>query len=65
MPLQDNAGRRFAAGRANEKGTTLIEYAFVIGLVSLGIGFLLPEILDSVSRVFSSVTNSVQSAATK
>lgn len=63
MSLQDKAVQRSVRDRANEKGTTLIEYAFMIGLVSLAAGFLLPEILEGMSNIFSKLTNTVQSAA--
>ena len=61
------ASRRvpIAQRRASEKGATLIEYAFVIGFVSLGVGFVLPELLDATATVFDRLSRTVSSAATE
>lgn len=71
-PEAETAARRQASRRVpvaqrrpNEKGTTLIEYAFVIGFVSLGVGFVLPELLDATSAVIDRLTLTVNAAGTE
>jgi Flp pilus assembly pilin Flp len=71
-PEMEAAARRQASRRVpvaerriSEKGATLIEYAFVIGFVSLGVGFVLPELLDATATVFDRLSWTVSSAATE
>ncbi len=54
-----------ARHRAGEKGATLIEYAFVIGFISLGVGFVLPELLDATGSVFDRLSLTVNAAGTQ
>lgn len=69
-PEEDSAARRqgsrrvpLAQSRISEKGATLIEYAFVIGFVSLGVGFVIPELLDATELVFERLSSTVSTAA--
>ena len=44
---------------ADSGGTTTIEYALIIFIVSLAIGFLLPEMGLSIQEIFTGVTSTI------
>ena len=52
--------RRFAA---DTSGATMIEYSFVIGLISIGIGFMIPEIWAAIDSLFLQVASGAANAA--
>ena len=52
--------RRFAADTG---GATMIEYSFVIGLVSIGVGFMIPELWAALDSLFLQVASGAASAA--
>lgn len=48
---------------ADTGGTTMIEYSFVIGLISIAIGFMIPEIWAAIDSLFLQVASGAASAA--
>ena len=52
--------RRFLS---DTSGATMIEYSFVIGLVSIAIGFMIPEIWAAVDSLFLQVASGTVDAA--
>ena len=52
--------RRFAADTG---GATMIEYSFIIGLISIAIGFTIPEIWAAIDSLFQQVASAAASAA--
>ena len=48
---------------SDTSGATMIEYSFVIGLVSIVIGFMIPEIWAAVDSIFLQVASGTANAA--
>ncbi len=51
--------RRLRHMAVDDGGTTTIEYALIIFIVSLAIGFLLPQMGVSVQEIFEGVTSTI------
>lgn len=60
MILKSGAVSRLAADKA---GATTIEYALIIFIVSLAIGFLLPLMGASIQDVFNGITATINQGA--
>ena len=47
------------------RGQDLIEYALMAGFVAVAAGAVMPGVADSISVIFSKITNAVSLAATQ
>jgi Flp pilus assembly pilin Flp len=59
-----SAARQVERLALDEGGATFIEYALVISVVSIGIGFLLPEIGTMINELFLQAASKVDAVAT-
>lgn len=48
---------------AEEDGTTAIEYAFIISLISIAIGFMIPELRAQIDALMELTSSSLTAAA--
>lgn len=55
--------RRLKAFAADTRGATIIEYAFIISLVSIAIGFTIPEIRAGIEALFVETATGISNAA--
>lgn len=63
MFIQCVPSRYFHGLAAEDVGATTIEYAFIVSLVSIGIGFLIPEIRASMDEIFLQTASGLSAAA--
>ena len=61
--IQQLASRHFMRLVAEEDGATTIEYAFIVSLVSIGIGFMIPEIRELIDELFLRTGSGLVNAA--
>ncbi len=68
MIMRSAAMRRIQGLIADDGGATMIEYALIISLISIAIGFLIPDIRASIDSLFlqtaSGLTNAAAGAVT-
>ena len=57
------AVRHFQRLIDDESGVTIIEYALIISLISIAIGFLIPDIRASIDSLFLQTSNGLSNAA--
>ena len=63
IAIQQFASRTFLRLWVEDTGATTIEYALIISLVSIGIGFFVPEIRDSLDDLFTRTASGLGAAA--
>ena len=63
MSFWPGAFRLLRSFLSDTGGATMIEYSFVIGLVSIVIGFMIPEIWAAVDSLFLQVASGTVDAA--
>ena len=63
MSFRPGAVRLLRRFLSDTSGATMIEYSFVIGLVSIAIGFMIPEIWTALDSLFLRVASGAAEAA--
>ena len=63
MVIQCVATQYFDYLTAEDNGATTIEYAFIVSLVSIGIGFMIPEIRGAIDELFLQTASGLGAAA--
>ena len=62
MTARAAAARYIQRLLADDSGATVIEYAVIVSIVSIGIGFMLPEIKASIDDLFLRAASAVGAA---
>ncbi len=63
MSLLSSAEKHIQRFAEDTSGATMIEYALIISLVSIAIGFMIPEIKASIDVLFLRTASGLQNAA--
>ena len=63
MMLSSAILRRIQRLVADDSGATIIEYALIISLISIAIGFLIPDIRASIDTLFLQTSTGLSDAA--
>ena len=63
MSLLNAAENHILRFAEDSRGVTIIEYAFIISLVSIAIGFMIPEIRSSIDVLFLRTASGLENAA--
>ena len=63
MIMRSAAMRRIQDLIADDGGATMIEYALIISLISIAIGFLIPDIRASIDSLFLQTASGLTNAA--
>ena len=65
MTVLGSATRQFRRLVADESGGSFVDYAIIITLVSIGIGFVMPEIGTFLGDLFGHMTLEINAVATR
>lgn len=63
MNFQSSMVKEFHRFAEDNQGATIIEYAFIISLVSIVIGFIIPDIASFIDTLFTRTSSGLGNAA--
>jgi Flp pilus assembly pilin Flp len=63
MPIKSLCWLYLMKAWAEEDGTTAIEYAFIISLISIAIGFMIPELRAQIDELMGRTSSALTAAA--
>jgi Flp pilus assembly pilin Flp len=63
MTFQSSMVKEFHRFAEDTQGATIIEYAFIISLISIAIGFIIPDISSLIDTLFSLTSSGIGNAA--